>query len=465
MKVRTEPLTPGQRSVGGASVMQKLTKLCVNMVEKVMPDPFVIAVLLTIVTIALAFLYAPKNSVSIVLDGWFKGAFDITSFAFLIAFTLITGHALTTAKPVATILRWMASLPKTELGAMALAFYISLVAGYLNWACGLVISALFAREVAKRVRIDFGWLLAAAYSGWSFFALGISSSVALVSATKGEPLNIIEKVTGSVVPMRDYLLSPLNWLPIVILSVAIPILFWAMKPEKNDVIPADAEKLKCEDSIELKGHIATTLAAKLNKSWLITILVSAIGVGYIINSLLAGTFKLDLKLLVIIFFLLGLLLHWRPESYINAIEKAARISGPIILQFPLYGGIMGVMTATGLATMMAQNMLAFSTPGTLSFWTFISSIVISLFVPSAGGHWAVQAPFVVEAAAHLGVSQSAIAIAVALGEGAADLIQPMWLIPLLSIAGISLSRVMGYTIITFLLMVVVMSGVLLFIPH
>lgn len=463
MKVAT--INPGSRPETRASLMQRLTKLCVAMVEKVMPDPFVIAVILTIATIVLAIFYAPQNSISVVLNGWFKGAFEITSFAFLIAFTLITGHALTTAKPVARILTWMASLPKTELGAMALAFYISLVAGYLNWACGLVISALFAREVAKRVKIDFGWLLAAAYSGWSFFALGISSSVALVSATKGEPLNIIEKVTGSVVPMREYLLSPLNWLPIVILSVAIPVLFWAMKPEKHDVVPADAEKLKAEDNVEVESQIATTLAAKLNKSWLITILVVAIGVGYIVNTLLAGTFKLDLKLLVIVFFMLGLLLHWRPESYINAIEKAARISGPIILQFPLYGGIMGVMTATGLATTMAQNMLAFSTPGTLAFWTFISSIVISLFVPSAGGHWAVQAPFVVEAAAHLGVSQSAIAIAVALGEGAADLVQPMWLIPLLSIAGISLSRVMGYTIITFILMIVVMSSVLLFFPH
>ncbi|GLC96486.1 short-chain fatty acid transporter [Cupriavidus sp. TA19] len=456
--------TESEAIVGG-SVIRRLSRLCVRLVEQVMPDPFVIAVLLTGFTCLLAYGIAPKGTPSEILTGWYDGVFKIASFAFLVALTLVTGHALSTSKPVSKLLSATADLATSPAGAMVLTFFVSLISTLLNWAFGLVVTALFAREVAKRVRVDFAWLVAAAYAGWSFYVCGISSSIALLSASSGSPMNIIEKLTGNVLPMKDFLLSPLNYLPLLLLSVIIPFVFWLMMPSAKEAVPADPEKLKKEDTIAADAPAPATIAGWLNHSWLVNIILVGTGAWYIGMKFSAGAFKLDLNMLVLIFLLLGLLMHWTPRAYLKAVNNAARVAGPILLQFPLYGGIMGIMSATGLADWMSELFVQHSSGQTLSFWTFISSLIISVFVPSAGGHWVVQAPFAVPAATSLGVPPGAVAIAVALGEGAADMIQPMWAIPLLAIAGVGLGRVMGYTLIIFFVMCTVMGGVLLMFPH
>ncbi|WP_081000774.1 short-chain fatty acid transporter [Burkholderia multivorans] len=457
-------------STGAAAPMDKparsyglhgFTRMCVILVEKVMPDPFVIAILLTLLTCALSVAIAPHGSIGNVAASWYDGVFKIASFAFLVALTLVTGHALSTSKPVSMLLRKVASIPKTAAGAMTLTFFVSMIGGLLNWAVGLVISALFAREIAKRVRVDFAWLVAAAYAGWSFYVCGMSSSIALLSATHGSPMNIIEKVTGSVLPMKDFLLSPLNFVPVVVLGVLIPLVFRMMMPRASETIAADPNKLIEEDTVAVADKRPSTIAAWLDTAWVLNLILVVLGLGYILMNLAAGSFKMDLNMLVMIFLLLGLVTHWTPRAYLTAINNAARVAGPILLQFPIYGGIMGVMTATGLADVIAKWFISFSTTHTLPFWSFVSSTLISMFVPSAGGHWIVQAPFVVPAAQHLGVSQHAVAISVALGEGVADMIQPMWVIPLLAIAGVGMGRVMGFTVIIFFVMFAVMGGTLL----
>lgn len=437
------------------------TRVCVILVEKVMPDPFVIAILLTLLTCALAVGIAPHGDVGNVVTSWYDGVFKIASFAFLVALTLVTGHALSTSRPVSLLLRKVASIPATAGGAMAMTFFVSMVGGLLNWAVGLVISALFAREIAKRVRVDFAWLVAAAYAGWSFYVCGISSSIALLSATHGSPLNIIEKVTGSVLPMKDFLFSPLNFVPLLILAILVPSVFRMMMPRDKDTIAADPKRLIEEDIVEVSNKRPTTVAGWLDTGWVLNLILVALGLGYIVMKLATGSFTMDLNMLVMIFLLLGLVTHWTPRAYLTAINNAARVAGPVLLQFPIYGGIMGVMTATGLADVIAKWFIGFSTTHTLPFWSFVSSTLISMFVPSAGGHWIVQAPFVVPAAHHLGVAQHAVAISVALGEGVADMVQPMWVIPLLAIAGVGMGRVMGFTVIIFFLMFAVMGGTLL----
>lgn len=407
--------TESEAIVGG-SFIRRLSRLCVRLVEQVMPDPFVIAVLLTGFTCLLAFAVAPKGTPSDVLTGWYDGVFKIASFAFLVALTLVTGHALSTSKPVSKLLSATADLATSPGGAMVLTVFVALISTLLNWAFGLVVTALFAREVAKRVRVDFAWLVAAAYAGWSFYVCGISSSIALLSASSGAPMNIIEKVTGNVLPMKDFLLSPLNYLPLLLLSVIIPFVFWLMMPSAKEAVPADPEKLKNEDAIAADAPVPATIAGWLNHSWVVNLILVGTGAWYIAMKFTAGTFKLDLNMLVLIFLLLGMLMHGTPRAYLKAVNNAARVAGPILLQFPLYGGIMGIMSATGLADMMSQMFVQHSSSQTLSFWTFISSLIISVFVPSAGGHWVVQAPFAVPAATSLGVPPSAVAIAVALGE-------------------------------------------------
>jgi len=171
--------------------------------------------------------------------------------------------------------------------------------------------------------------------------------------------------------------------------------------------------------------------------------------------------SIDLNIVILMLVLLGLLLHWRPTAYGGAIKNAARISGPLILQYPLYGGLMGIITTTGLAAVLSKLLIAFSTQRTLPFFTYLTSLVITLFVPSGGGHWAVQGPFAVPAAVKLHSSLAGTTMGVAMGESVANMLQPFFALPILAIAGIKMRRMMGFMVITFLVSLIAFGTSLL----
>jgi short-chain fatty acids transporter len=205
-----------------------------------------------------------------------------------------------------------------------------------------------------------------------------------------------------------------------------------------------------------------TLAAALENAWILNVIFAVAGLGYIVSTWLHGGFYLDINAVIFIFFCAGLLLHWTPIRYVQAINGAARVTGPLIIQYPIYFGIMGIMTATGLAGVIAQWFVAFSSARTLPFWSYFSSIIISLFVPSGGGHWAVQGPFAVPAAVKLHASLPATAMGVAIGEEVANMVQPFWALPVLAIAGVGLRRVMAFTVMSFFIAFAVFALSLLF---
>jgi len=442
-------------------MLGRVTNFFVYLFERVLPDPFVFAILLSLITALLALLVAPHGSPPEILAAWYDGIFKIFAFAFQMVMVLVTGYALSTSRPVARGLAALAALPRSASQAVILTMLVSMVAVLLNWGFGLVVSALFAREIAKRHRLDFAWLMAAAYSGFLMFPPGLSSSIALAEATPGSVLNITQKVTGQVVPLGHMLLAPYNVVPVVVLFAVLPLLFTLVRPPDADMVPADRARLKAEDQSPAPKHVPG-IAGVLDRAWILNLSIVAATFLYVGRALWLGKFQLDINAVILIFLALGLLLHWRPVAYAEAIGSAARITGSLLLQYPLYGGIMGIMTATGLAGVIAQWFIAVSTPHTLPFWGFISSIVISLFVPSGGGHWAVQGPFIVPAALALHVDQGVAAMSVAYGEGVANMIQPFWALPLLAIAGIGMRRVMGFSVISFFVSFVVFAASLLF---
>ncbi|WP_284944326.1 short-chain fatty acid transporter [Acidisoma cladoniae] len=453
------PTSTAPRATGGAP-LARITSVFVYLFERLLPEPFVFAILLSVMTAILAFIFAPKNTVPEVLSGWYAGIFQIFPFAFQMVLILVTGYALTSSRPVSAVLRALAALPRTPRQAVALTVLVALVTVALNWGFGLVASAIFAREVAKRHRLDFAWLLAGAYSGFLMFPPGLSSSIALAQATPGSPLNITQKLTGQIVPLSHSLLAPFNIVPVVILFIVLPFVFSRMEPAESDMQPADQARLVAEDVPKVRAPDAG-LGGLLDRAWILNLCLVVAAFGYLGMQMARGTFHLDINSLILIFLALGLLLHWRPIAYVEAVNNAARITGPLLLQYPIYGGIMGIMTATGLAGVIAKWFIAVATPATLPFWAFISSIIISIFVPSGGGHWAVQGPFIVPAAVALHVNQAAASQAVGYGEGVANMIQPFWALPLLAIAGIGMRRVLGFTVISFFISLVVFGGSLL----
>ena len=435
-----------------------MARFFVRIFEYAIPDPYIFASALTILTAILALIFAPHHTLSGVVGAWYKGIFDILAFALQMILILVTGYALASSKPVALGLAWLASRPRTAKGAISLIIVVSACACWLNWGFGLVIAALLAREIAARMRIDFGWLVAGAYTGFLFWASGLSSSIALAQATPGSKLNIVQAVTGNVLPISSTIFTRFNLWPCVLLIIVLPFVFRALEPK--DVETGDVSALRQPEPSE--GPATTrTLAIALNNAWILNVVLAVAGLGYIISNWITSGFSLDIDSMILILFCAGLLLHWTPIAYVRAINNAAGVSGPLILQYPLYGGIMGIMTTTGLAGVIALWFDAFANAHTLPFWNYLSSIIITLFVPSGGGHWAVQGPFAVPAAVKLHASLPGTAMSVALGEEVANMIQPFWALPVLAITGVGLQRVMAYTIVSFAIAFVVFGLALL----
>ncbi len=451
--------------------MSRLAGFFVRFFEYAIPDPYIFAVGLTLITAILAFIFAPHHALADVLSAWYKGIFEPGNlgFALQMILILVTGYALANSVPVARGLQWLAARPRTTKGAVSLTFVVSAIACWLNWGFGLVVAGLLAREIAKRMRIDFGWLVAAAYSGFLIWASGISSSIALAQASPGNKLNIVQQITGHSLPIGTTIFTAFNLIPCAVLLIVLPFVFRALEPA--DVVTGSVDALRgAEPGTALSHETAApapgTLAAALENAWILNVVFAAAGLGYIAWTWLHGGFYLDINAVIFIFFCAGLLLHWTPIRYVQAINGAARVTGPLIIQYPIYFGIMGIMTTTGLAGVIAQWFVAFSTAGTLPFWSYLSSIIISLFVPSGGGHWAVQGPFAVPAAVKLHASLPATAMGVAIGEEVANMVQPFWALPVLAIAGVGLRRVMAFTVVSFIIAFAVFGlSLLLLIPH
>jgi short-chain fatty acids transporter len=443
-------------------MLRAMTRLCVRYAERYIPDPYLYAVLLTFITVIAALIWTPAGGAKII-DAWYKGLWAILAFALQMALVLTTGVALANAPFIKRLLERLAAIPREQAAAAIIVFLTSAIGSWLNWGFGLVIGAIVAREIGKRLRdVDFAFLVAAAYMGFMTWASGLSSSIALVSATHGNALNIIEKLTGKVAPFSTTIFTAYNLVPVVLLMIAIPLALYFMGPAEEDRKKVDPDALIREDQAVAEKAAATkTFATALENTPIVTLLLVAMGVVYEANLVLAHKFALDLNNFIFLALMLGLLFHWRPIRYVRAFNAGARTVGPILLQFPLYGGIMGIMTDTGLAGVLAQSFVAFSTQKTLAFWSFVASNLISLFVPSGGGHWAVQGPFLVPAAVKLGADPAMAAMGTAMGEQTANMIQPFWALPILAIAGLGIKDIMGYCVIALVIGLLIYGGSLL----
>lgn len=455
------PLT-ARKASESVSILSRFTRIFVYVFERVLPEAYVFALLLTFLGAAMAFWLAPHGNPETILSGWYDGVFNIFTFAFQMVMMLATGYALASTPIARRALERTASLPSTPRTAIALTVLVSLIASWLNWGLGLVTSALLAREIAKRIRIDFGWLVAAAYSGFVISTEGLSGSIALSQATHGSALNIVEKVTGHLVPLSQTVFTRFNLIPVLTLVIVLPLILCFIGPAEADIVVADVEKLRAEDAAPAVKEKQRTIGVILDEAWLLTALAFAFGAAALTLMLRKSHFSLDLNSVILILLLAGILLHWRPTAYVAAMRQAGRFTGPLILQYPLYGGLMGIMTATGLAGVFSAGFIHFSTERTLPFFTYLTSLVITLFIPSGGGHWAVQGPFAIPAAQALHASMAGTTMSVAMGESVANMLQPFWVLPILAIAGISMRRVMGFMVITFLTSLVCFGLSLLF---
>lgn len=437
-----------------------------------MPDPFLFALILTLLVVALVAVFVDGATLGGMVDAWYGGVWganNIFTFALQMVLILVTGYTLAEAPVFKRAITWLAGKPRNQVEGALLCFAIGAVLCLLNWGLGLVAGALVARQVARRIPgHHFGYLIAAGYMGYMVWTQGLSSSIALANTDTASPINVIHQMTGQLVPLSDTIFQPYSWVPVLVVIALLGLTVWKIAPSTSlEADPAVYEDL----GVAPEETGPRTFATRLENLWLLNVLLFAAGAWYFVRS----GYQLNIASMIMLFTITGALLHKTPIRFIRAFVGSARTAGPLLLQYPLYGGIIGLLAykatehSQALETVLAHGLTKGADANTLPFLTFIASIIISLFVPSGGGHWGVQGPIAVQSALALGHGDplylGLMSMSVAFGEAIANMIQPFWLLPVLAIAKLNVRQVMGFTIVAFGVGFVVMSAAVLIAPH
>lgn len=420
-------------------MLKLISKPAVKLVERYLPDPYIFVLLLTLVA-SIAAIAVERQTPLAVLRMWGDGFWGLLTFSMQMLLVLVTGFMLASSPPVKRILQKLASTAKSPGGAIILVTLVSLAASWINWGFGLVVGALFAKELARLIRVDYRLLVASAYSGFVVWHGGLAGSIPLTIATEGhfsaDQIGVIG--TGSTI------FAFFNIAILVCLFIAVPLVNRLMLPDEKDSVYVDTKLL--DDEPEQQGRI-TRPAEKLENSMPLALLVGVPGLLFLLDHFLLRNGGLNLNVVNFLFLFLAIVLHRTPRNLLNSLNEAIKGGAGIVIQFPFYAGIMAIMVQSGLAQSMSEWLVSFATATSLPFWSFLSAGIVNLFVPSGGGQWAVQAPVMLPAAEALGADISRVAMAVAWGDAWTNLLQPFWALPVLAIAGLKAKDIMGFCLI------------------
>ncbi len=432
-------------------MLQKVSGIFVTLMQKYLPAPFLFAIILTFIVFLMGLGMTDAGFIDMI-DYWGQGFWNLLAFAMQMSLILVTGHVLANSPPVKAILKNGASIPKSPGQAIVIVTLVATLASWVQWGFGLVIGALFAKEVAKVVKgTDYRLLIASAYSGFLVWHAGLAGSIPLAIAGEGHDFYDLMGVIST----AETIFSPMNLTIVIVMIILLPILNRAMLPKEEDVVEVDPSILE-EDEIREEKIELKTIADRIENSRAIAYIIGIMGLIFVYRHFSALDGTLDLNIVNFAFLFLGLIFHGTPKSYLNALPEAAKAAGGIIIQFPFYAGIMGMMTSSGLAALISQWLIGLSTETTFPIFSFLSAGIVNFFVPSGGGQWAVQAPIMIPASLEIGVDLAKTSMAVAWGDAWTNMIQPFWALPALGIAGLGARDIMG-----FCLMALIMSGIVI----
>ena len=396
-------------------MFKKFTNGCVKLVQRFLPDAFVFCIILTIVVFIAAMPVAGMNPIE-VANAWGSGVWGLLAFSMQMALVLVLGSALANAPAIKKLIVKLAGVPKKPVGAVAFVTVISAICCFINWGFGLIIGALLAKEVAKKIKgLDYRLIIAAAYSGFVIWHAGISGSIPLgMTALNAD--GVVDNTAGAVteiVPTSQTIFSAWNLIMVLAVVVVVAFVNAKMHPDPKDVVSIDPKLLEdAPDNTEVKARKDQTPAEKLENSMVLSYIVVVIGAIYLIYYFVnAGSIlnALSLNIVNLIFLILGIAFHKTPISYVRAITESAESAGGIILQFPFYAGIQGMMVTVGsngvsLASAISTAFVNISTPRTFPVLCYLAAGIVNFFVPSGGGQWAVQGPIMMPAGLELGVT-------------------------------------------------------------
>ena len=447
-------------------IFNVLSKPFVKLVERYYPDAFIFVIVLSVLTYFLALINTDATAIQ-TLEAWGNGLPKLFTFTAQICIIMITAHALAHTKPVENFLSKIGSIPNSPIQAYALVTFISGIASLFAWSFGLIVGGIISKFVAigctkKRIKIHYPLLVACAYSGYVIWHMGYSSSAALFVSSDGHSL--VDKI--GIIPVTETIFTSFNISLALITLLLITFINPLMRPSKtSEIKEIDPNVFRFgekERNIKYLNQNNRSFAEVIENARIISLFVGFFLLSFICYIFYKDGFVLDLNLVSWSFLGIGLILSTSPIHYVKLVNNAAVTVGPIILQYPFYAGIMGMMADTGLINVVADGITKISTSETLGFYSFLSGGLVNMFIPSGGGQWAVQGPVMIEAAKNLDVDPYVIVLGVAYGDQWTNMIQPFWTIPLLAIAGLHMRQIMGYTFVIFLITGFLYGGAMLY---
>ncbi len=446
MKVESDSAT--QERLGR---LESLGLTLADFSQRWFPDAFVFG-LLALIIIFIAGLLAGSRFQDLI-DYFGQGFWSLIPFTMQMAMIIVGGYVVAVSPPVSRIIRRLSRIPRTPRGAIAFVALFSMLTSLISWGLGLIFAALLAREVVKNVReIDYRALGAAAYLGQgTVWALGFSSSAALLMATPGAiPANLL-KISG-VIPLGQTLYLPQSVITAFILICSTVVVAYLSAPLRSE---KTAEWFGVTDVQEAAPEKAApaTKGEWLEYFPLLSLVIGVLGFAYLARLFAARgpLAALDLNSYNFLFLMAGLLLHWRPRSFTRAVNGAVPATSGVLIQFPFYGGIFGIVTMSPIARDLAHFFVRISSHGTFPLLISIYSAILGIFVPSGGSKWIIEAPYVLQAAKDLHVHLGWVVQIYNASEALPNLINPFWMLPILGILKVRARDLVGFTALQLML--------------
>ena len=420
-----------------------------------MPDAFVFALGATVVVLLASAVVDPgvRQSPWRVVDAWGAGFWSLIPFTLQMVMIIVGGYVLATSPPVFRLIARIAAWPRTAKGAVLLVALVAMASSLLNWGFSLIVGAVLAREVARRVpSADYRALGASSFLGLgTVWAQGLSGSAALQMARASSMPPALARITGEI-PLTETIF---RWQSLVCVGVEMAVVagaVWLYAPAEGRGRTATDLGVDLGPAKPARLPPPAVPGERLEHSPILLLPFVALGIVYLAHAIAARASSvpealnaLDFNNINLVLLVLGALLHWTPASLMRAVRDATPATWGVLLQFPFYAGIFGIMTGTRLSDVVASLFVRASTAELYPAIILTYSGVLGMFVPSGGAKWLIEAPYVLQSAHELGVHAGWMVITYNLGEAIANLLQPFWMLPILALLGLRARDIMGYT--------------------
>ena len=443
-----------------------------------MPDAFVFALLLTLITALGAYLFMGSQPMEII-TAWYGGFFDLLEFGMQIVLIIITGYSIALSPVIGKGVDYLAKFIKTPAQVYFFVVMTGMLLSMISFGW-IVITCFLARSLALRIKgIHYPYLIACVYFSMNSWVLGLSSSIPLLLNTENNYL--IEKgILSELIPATLTLGSAMNLAMMVLMVIGAPILMMLIRPKESktlqEIKPTTSQTSIKQEAEGLKLPFKA-LSDQLNNSRFIQFMVVAMGIVFIGYHFVTRGFDLNFNIMIFIFLIIGMAFHQTPMRYAVSMKHASSNVSGVLFQYPFYAGIMGIMLYTGLGEATAKVLASVATINTYPFFAYVTGGFVNFAIPSAGGEFAVIGPSIIEAVKEIGkgLSQPEInamvakaSMSVAYGESLSNMIQPFYLLLVLPIMGAGLNiqarDVMGYLILPLIIFFVIQVAIISFLP-